>query len=517
MQRIITFTESYTSINNQKIDSYQNIIEGFVKNDFFVWTFLVLLLNHNNWKRSVIYILVVHWILKSIKDILNDSSSFTPRDPDKYWPYTKRAWLIYCALADTYWILGEIIGDWYPFLRVRAITNNNKNIRNVFVICVLYSSMKIAKIYCYFAYTPTDFRLKDKNGNIIKDILIFKTKWWSVEIIIQLIGIIYNLSVIYALKINLSNKIKQYNIIGANNIINKFKQISEFRITFSMIISLIFIPFIVGFAFCIKSEYEEKNTPNIPLDEAVNYLSHVASNINYTIMYIDQILLRLYFNNPKILLNNSNTNKSIDINTFSKFNKSQNPQSNDISVTPVYTELSPTLSEIYLGFDFIKKNDNNELLGSKKYIDYKKYHLFRKEDDMDNIILSGNYKSLNLLQNKSSTYKYYNTCEDIIIDCNNGLKTYNNDDSENSLDMDSYLYYYQNISEKNEIDSIFKDIKSISYCSSNTLFNESYSNYFDSNNNNNIPIKVSNKKITIEEIPTIIQNKLKIERKNTLY
>lgn len=302
MQSIIVYVELLSEIYSQKVDTYQNIIEAFIKNDFFMWVCLILLYNYKNWNRPVILILVFHWILRSIGDLLNNTFSLMPWAPDTYWPYTNQAWLVCCAIANVFWLSGEIIGDWYPYLRTKAVTNNHRKVRLVLMMCIVYNLVKIGNIYCYFSDYPIDLRLRDEKGNLIKDIAKFKIKWWSIEIVLQIVSFLYDLSVIYALKACLFNKLKEYKSVSGNTFLSKFKQISEYRIILSMAASIIFLPFVIVFVIYVVTKYKDKSTLSyIPSDETVDYLRRVVLNFNYTLMYIDQILLKSYTEKQRTL------------------------------------------------------------------------------------------------------------------------------------------------------------------------------------------------------------------------
>jgi len=295
MQSIISYSEIRSNIYSSKYDTYQTIAECFIKNDYFPWVCLVMLYNRNkkNWKRPINIILVAHWFLRCIGDMLNSLLPLRPWVPNTYWPYTNENWFICCALANVFWLSGEIIGDWYALLRTRAVTNKSKKTRIIFVTIAFYNLVKIANMYANFMDLPFDLRLTDDEGNLVKDIAIYKMKWWSIVCVMQFASLLYDLSVIFSLKTLLFNKLKEYKTFSDNTFLNKFKQISEFRIILSMIASIAFLPFVGLFLYYVLHEYRSDSaTSYIPSDETVDYLRRAVLNFNYTLMYIDQILLR---------------------------------------------------------------------------------------------------------------------------------------------------------------------------------------------------------------------------------
>ncbi|OUM60677.1 hypothetical protein PIROE2DRAFT_13494 [Piromyces sp. E2] len=124
MQSLIEFLDSFNGIINRPIDSH--------------------------WKRPVIIMLIIHWVTRFIGDILREIMLLGKKEPNTNWPHSNKNWLIGQALAHTFWLISEIIGDWYPLVRTKAVTNNKK--------------MKIFGIYCYYKDFPMDLRVMDENG-----------------------------------------------------------------------------------------------------------------------------------------------------------------------------------------------------------------------------------------------------------------------------------------------------------------------------------------------------------------
>ncbi|OUM57472.1 hypothetical protein PIROE2DRAFT_17534 [Piromyces sp. E2] len=110
------------------------IFKSFIGNFFFPWLLLVLFLNRNRWKRSVIYLLIAFWVLFSIGIFFSNisytifhSSSINSNNAYQYifWINTIYGFFFYMA---------EIVGNWYLLIRTKAILGNQK-IPVVYVTC----------------------------------------------------------------------------------------------------------------------------------------------------------------------------------------------------------------------------------------------------------------------------------------------------------------------------------------------------------------------------------------------
>eukprot|EP00833_Pecoramyces_ruminatium_P011732 jgi/Orpsp1_1/1185764/evm.model.c7180000095126.1 len=317
MQIIIEYGEKKGFLDlGKKIDKYQNIIiNPYIQSYFFPWVCLILLLNRKNWKRKVIFILVGHWFLRSTGTVFINIMDVRKKEPNMNWPYSKSNWLISNSIASLFWLTGEILGDLYPLLRIKAVTNNHRKIRIVYVTCILYNITKVIGIIHQFS--PIDLRILDENRNKVKDIENFRIKWWEIVFFMQLASCLYDLSVIYSLKNCLFNKLKEYknnnmnnNTHSGNSFMNKFKQISEFRIILSMVITLLFIPILFIFVVILNQNYNMNDIKYINLNSSIEQFRQVVLSFNFTFMYIDQILLRCFVEkNQQSSDSNKNSNK----------------------------------------------------------------------------------------------------------------------------------------------------------------------------------------------------------------
>ncbi|OUM69225.1 hypothetical protein PIROE2DRAFT_2931 [Piromyces sp. E2] len=144
-----------------------------------------------------------------------------------------------------------------------------------------------------------DLRIKDENGKKVLDYINVMSKKTTLVGISLITSFIYDLSAILVLKRNIFNN---KNIITKNSFLEKFKHISEYRLYFSMIATSILIIFyslrIANMLFF-----------HSPVDLFNSYgLYLFIRNCNCYIMYIDQILIRYYYNKE----NSTNYRKTLN-------------------------------------------------------------------------------------------------------------------------------------------------------------------------------------------------------------
>ncbi|ORX47642.1 hypothetical protein BCR36DRAFT_371709 [Piromyces finnis] len=319
-QRIKVNVEHISSkyIQMASIDALQHVVNSFIVNANFPWLCLVLLLNKGDWKRTVIMILISHWFLRSIGDVLKHIMKFYPPDPNMEWPYHLESWYVSNSFARVFWFAGEIIGDWYPLIRTKAIIKNKRKIKPVYITCFIYNIVKIVGVACDFVYAPKDLNKPQEKFEINKYVLDYKVHWWVIVMVTQVASFFYDMSVIIALKNSLFNKLKSLTLNSKKNrFIDKFKQISELRIFISMIISFLFLPFALYLvSFLIYNYYyviNYKATFDIhSINDKIEKLRQLVLNFNYTFMYIDQVLLRFY-------MNQNNSNHSASMKSYQSF------------------------------------------------------------------------------------------------------------------------------------------------------------------------------------------------------
>ncbi|OUM57473.1 hypothetical protein PIROE2DRAFT_17535 [Piromyces sp. E2] len=278
------------------------IFKSFIKNNFFPWLLLVLFLNRNKWKRSVIYLLIAFWLTISIGKLIYNffytGHHYLPINENENNAYQYVFW--FNTIYGFFIFMAEIVGDWYLLIRTKAILRNQK-IPVVYMTCILYNISK-AVIIIYNIFSVR-FAKTEEDEKEINRILII---WTIMLLISQITNIFYDISIIYYLKKDLFNHYKKNKVPTPNKFIEKLKWISEYRIIASIIISFILIFFyaIKYIALFInKSVAEMKDIYGYDIREALIYF-------NYYFMYIDQILLRFYVerNNPKFKISSTNSN-----------------------------------------------------------------------------------------------------------------------------------------------------------------------------------------------------------------
>ncbi|KAL6635534.1 hypothetical protein U3516DRAFT_576938, partial [Neocallimastix sp. 'constans'] len=354
--------------NNIVIPLHEIIEKSLTKyiiNPFFPWVLLLLLLNGKNYKRKANYILVFHWLFRATGDTLNTMvfSDKTVGENEKYyWPYNKKNQFRCICIAYVFWTIGEILGDWYPLLRVKAVSENNRSMKFVYITCMLYNCTKIFGVVLRFIRVPEVYKknLSEKEGSYYpnRDILQYKLILWTVILVIQILCFIYDTAIIMALKKCLFDKLKEYN---TNSFIDVFKVLtsrsdynlsfidliktmSEFRIILSMISSFFFIPFIILFIIIINKEYlnvinfDSYKASNSNFEEitySFNNLRDVVLGIDYTFMYIDQFLLRYLASKKERSYTTNGTSDTYGINDI--HSGSSNPINNNNIIFGIHT------------------------------------------------------------------------------------------------------------------------------------------------------------------------------------
>jgi len=370
-----TLPRSDTHLVNRRIcDAFQTTLTVYINNLYFPWVFIVLILNRKNIKRPVILILILYWFFQSTGNLLQSYLNFTDikqwQNWGFEWPYTIFNWYVVNAVAHIFWESGEIIADWYPLLRTKALVQKKSKLRPIYIICIIYNIAKAAHAAVNFKYTPSIYK-KDGNGTN-KEMLTYRTVWWIMVIVLQSISLLYDIFVIIALKSSLFNKFKGLKY-KTNNFLEKFKHISEFRIFISIIISLIFFPFVIVqiYYYFIWFLHPEKDMTVIK--DYVEFIRLIVLRFTYTFMYIDQILLRFYVKqnksnyHPNSIKNNSVDSQRLIPNTPpTSYNTSPTSLSPNLpNYMSNYKVISLSRNNNYYGQNFSKSTNNN--INSKPY------------------------------------------------------------------------------------------------------------------------------------------------------
>jgi len=297
MQDIIKYGLDRSPYNESigHIDGWQNIINSFIMSSYFPWVCLILIINGRNWKKPINLILIGNWFFRAIGDILKATMDLRPHEPNTFWPFSHKNWYIGFVLAHVFWFLGEIIGDWYPLLRTKIVTNDKKKMMWVYITCIFYNFVKVLAMFCGLINFPIDLKITDEKAVTTEDLIQYNIAWWSTIALMQLASCLYDLSIINALNSFLSDTIKNFKVKGSYTFLEKFKQISEFRIIFSMLASIVFFPIVTVFVVFLILDYNDVNSRyHQKSDAEIEQMRIAVLNFNYALMYMDQVLLRYF-------------------------------------------------------------------------------------------------------------------------------------------------------------------------------------------------------------------------------
>jgi len=325
---IFKFTNYY-----QFKDVLQQMFMAYIESPFFFWVVLVLLMNSKNWKRPIMLILILHWFLRSTGDLINYYMNIETIDMFPNRVYVGIGW------ATVFWMAGEMIGDWYLYVRTKALINDKGKLRFSLYTCIVYNFIKVFSIYNFFYEHNRDVKAMQEMIKMIQEHpelaatagqqqqqnTTYGLRWWYIVAGIQTASFLYDLSVIICLRKNLFKRL-QDSTFGKGSFVDKFIRVSEYRIILSMIATVIFLPILLVYiVFLIV--YSKQNQMN---DETMDSVRQAVLNINFTLMYIDQILLKCYVNREKSKTYNnlsSSKNKSssnLQINTFTGSSNTMN-------------------------------------------------------------------------------------------------------------------------------------------------------------------------------------------------
>jgi len=338
---------------NNNIDVIRTIIYAFHKPfqfTFFYWTLLIFILHKFNFKKPVMKIILIHFILRTLGDIIDklgdlfnhyysnipilDASGKVIGNSCKYdSPSTEMhpfKWFLTRQIGCIFWCLGEIVADWYPLLRTKAVARDT-SIKIIYFTCGLFNLSKVMLILYHYALSPT--KLYDKNGAYDKSrVDLFYFTYWIIQLIIIYTSVVYDYSVYYVIKKSIS-RLNQME----HGFLKKFKSISEFRILVSAIVCIIFLP-IVSVTIMIKYYYYYKYGYH-NLEFSFDEIRQSINNVQYFMIFIDQILLL------------SSSNKSSKI---------------SMSSSNSYSTLKPSRSNTKLNFSAIINNSSSTLIGNNQ-------------------------------------------------------------------------------------------------------------------------------------------------------
>jgi len=310
---ITCYAEYLSGISNE--DNVGNVISMLrtivyacakpLQSQFCYWTLLLLILHKFNFKKPVMKIILAHYILRSIGDILDQLSNLMGQyfvsNGTAGCKYTVGAaeehplrWLLTRQIGCIFWYLGEICGDWYPLLRTRAVARDQKSMIWVYMSCGLFNLSKIFLFIMQFFKLPASSlyiikEVKDLGGqkqyvyNEDKKDSYYNFYWVTIAVII-ICSLIYDMTVYLVLKKQIFKRSK--NEFG---FLKKFRTISEYRIIVSVLICIIFLPVIlltIGFKFYFL--YGKKYSK---LNFSFEDIRTLIVNVQYFMIFIDQIML----------------------------------------------------------------------------------------------------------------------------------------------------------------------------------------------------------------------------------
>ena len=453
----------------------QRIILPFITNAAFPFLMVVLLINRNKWKRPVIYILIAYWFFTSIyyafSYIIFLIQSY---DVEMYWCDTKNmlGWYLQNSLPDMFWYLGEIIGDWYLFLRTKAIIGNKKT-TFIFISCIIYNLTKILYIVSRFIITPTcvfdEYFQSDKTSNY-KNVNIYSVIFLFV---IQISSVIYDLIIIHYMRKNLFEKLRNKESSKNNGFIEKFKKTSEYRIIISLLMSILLLILLFFSIVLIIMRAKEDDQNNMTIDYTLGStdLRNTFVLFNYIFMYIDQILLRYYAerNNPKLKISSTNSvmykGEIISPNEID----SSSYDINQLLLNKSFSYAKYNFSEEYS--NYLSDPDYNS---SNDLLNYKSFHNTSTDDLINKSFHNTSNTSNDNIINKS----FHNASTDNLIS-----KSFKNKSNDNYLNKS-----FKNKSNDNYLNKSFQITSSDNYLnksfqntSTDNLINKSFQNSFSDN------------------------------------
>jgi len=332
---------------------------------FFYWSLIVFFLHRFNFKKPVMKLILFHFILRCIGDILNKIGNLMPYyfsneyNKDGITTHCKISvdnperhplrWLITRQIGCAFWFTGEMIADWYPLLRTRAVAREKKSIRWVYLTCIIFNCTKVALIVLHFTLPAKDLYNEDGVYDKTK-VDLFYFKYWVIQLLIIYSSVTYEIVVYQVLKKSIfEQNYSQYGFL------KKFRTMSEYRMLLAAIISIIFLPIvsvtiIIKFFYYIKYSYHD-------LDFTFDEIRTVIANVPYYMIFIDQIMLiqsrkdtqQSEKSYNKIAYSNNNTsNGNNDISYYNRSYKSAASNSiGSIGKLPVSNDITNEPSSCY--------------------------------------------------------------------------------------------------------------------------------------------------------------------------
>jgi len=372
-------------------------------------------------------------------------------------------WFLTRQIGCMFWCIGEMVADWYPLIRTKAVAKEQKSIWIVYVSCGLFNISKLSLIILHWTLSPTE--LYDKNGVYQKKkVDLFYFNYWIIHLIIIYSSFIYDFSVYYVVKKSLS-----YVKTSEISFLKKFKSFSQFRILVTAGVCAVFLPIIsvtiiIKFYFYKKYQYHN-------LEFSFDEIRQSINNVQYFMIFIDQILL--------IHSNEEETQYSVNIsiNGISTTDDKKKSISNSSFIN--YNTLKSNHSNYTLDHSNSKgKNDNSYSTLKSNYSNYTLDHSNSKgKNDNSYNTLKSNYSNYTLDHNLSKGKNNEINHRKLRSNGNSSITlTENSNENQTFLRTNrsnsySSSYYYDNLNYLN---------KSNSYIDNQTLSRYNRSNSFSS-------------------------------------
>ncbi|ORX80767.1 hypothetical protein BCR32DRAFT_268678 [Anaeromyces robustus] len=347
---------------------------------FFYWTMILFILYKFNFKHRVMKLTLIFYtfrtlgeLFKLIGDIwphyfVNGSSGcvFDGMHP--------RKWLFKMELGNIFSILGEIIGDLYPLLRISEISESKREVIYVFISCTIFNISKIGLAIYNLTLGPEN--LYNINGVYREDQMSKRNTYYTfIQLIITYASVIYSIFVWIVVR----RYINQVKYSEFNSFTKKFKNVPEYRLSCMQIFNIISM-LLVSSAGILQMIYYKKN-PKTEVDFTMEELRDYLAGLQYFMIFVDQIFLIHSHNVPTSnsteLYSNGYSNKYSSNNgvTSGRFhyeNLNYNASNNDPNNNNNNNINNNNIPISNNGFGFL---NDNKYKGLTSYsIDYNKYN-----------------------------------------------------------------------------------------------------------------------------------------------
>jgi len=403
----------------------------------------------------------------------------------KYTEQHPLKWTLTRQFNSFFWYIGEIIGDWYPLLRTKAVATDRVSKFSIYASCGLYNLSKLSIPISQLFLNPT--KLYTNDGIYNKNYVDHYYNYYScILVLIIASSLLYDITIYIVLKKKLfSKQTREYDFL------NKFRTISEYRIVVSAITGVIGLPFTLITAITKVILY---NNEMKDLNFSIEEFRNVINSVQYMIIFIDQILL--------IRAKNDSSMESYEDN---KDNTNSNYYYNSGVSSGNYYESNSNSSNYYdsklnsSNYYDIKLNSNvvnNTIRDKKGYlINYKNSYpamlnLNRYNNNNNN---RNNINNNNNNNNKNSNNNNYPSMSNLnrYNKNNNNNNRNNNNNNNNNTDSNDYPAmnnlnsYNNNNNNRNNISNNNNNNNNNNGNSNNYPTMNNLNNYNNNNNNNN--------------------------------